>query len=202
MKTSAQPLPAAMFDDRVEAGCDEAGRGCLCGPVVAAAVILPHGYSNPLLTDSKKLTERQREEARVIIERDAVAWAVAECSAAEIDSINILNASIEAMHRALSALAVKPSHIIVDGNRFKPWADVEYHTVVKGDATYANIAAASIMAKTTRDRLMEKLHQTFPVYNWLKNKGYPTKDHREAISRYGACEHHRMTFRLLTSKTD
>lgn len=180
-----------------EAGCDEAGRGCLCGPVVAAAVILPPGYTHPLLIDSKKLSEKLREEARAIIERDALAWAVDECSPAEIDEINILNASIEAMHRALCGLSIKPGHIIVDGNRFKPWQDVEYKTVVKGDASYANIAAASILAKTTRDRLMEQLDRTFPEYHWLSNKGYPTADHRAAIAEHGPCEWHRMTFRLL-----
>lgn len=197
MKPVAAPLPSCMLDGVVEAGCDEAGRGCLCGPVVAAAVILPPGYSHPLLVDSKKLSEKKREEARAVIERDALAWAVAECSPAEIDSLNILNASIEAMHRALAALPVEPAHIIVDGNRFKPWRGVPYDTVVKGDATFANIAAASILAKTTRDRLMTELHRAFPVYNWLSNKGYPTKDHRAAIALHGPCEHHRMTFRLI-----
>lgn len=199
MKKSIAPLPACMHPGINEAGCDEAGRGCLCGPVVAAAVILPDGYSHPLLVDSKKLSESKREEARAIIERDALAWAVAECSPAEIDSLNILNASIEAMHRALSSLATTPGHVIVDGNRFKPWGEVPFTTVVKGDAKYACIAAASILAKTTRDRLMAELHKTFPQYNWLKNKGYPTADHRAAIAQWGPCQWHRTTFRLLPS---
>lgn len=197
MRTPATPLPACMHPGVNEAGCDEAGRGCLCGPVVAAAVILPEGYTHPLLIDSKKLSEARREEARAIIERDALAWAVGECSAAEIDDINILNASIEAMHRALAGLSVTPGHIIVDGNRFKPWREIPYTTVVKGDARYACIAAASILAKTTRDRLMAELDKTYPQYGWLKNKGYPTADHRAAIALHGATEWHRMTFRLI-----
>lgn len=197
MRTPATPLPACMHTGVNEAGCDEAGRGCLCGPVVAAAVILPEGYTHPLLIDSKKLSEARREEARAIIERDALAWAVGECSAAEIDEINILNASIEAMHRALAGLSVTPGHVIVDGNRFKPWGEIPYTTVVKGDARYACIAAASILAKTTRDRLMAELDKTYPQYGWLKNKGYPTADHRAAIALHGATEWHRMTFRLI-----
>ncbi len=196
-KTSAAPLPACMTAGVLEAGCDEAGRGCLAGPVVAAAVILPDGYSHPYLIDSKKLTEKRREEMREIIMRDALAWCVAECSAAEIDSINILNASIEAMHRALRGLALRPGAIIVDGNRFKPFEDIPAQTVVKGDAKFANIAAASILAKTTRDHIMTALHDTFPQYNWLKNKGYPTADHRAAIAASGPCEHHRMSFTLI-----
>lgn len=164
--------------------------------MVAAAVILPDGYSHPGLTDSKKLSEKRREEMREIIMRDAVAWAVAECSADEIDQINILNASIEAMHRALRALGVRPGAIVVDGNRFKPFDDIPHTTVVKGDATYANIAAASILAKTTRDRLMTELHDEFPVYNWSGNKGYPTADHRAAIAAHGPCRWHRKTFKM------
>ncbi len=180
-----------------EAGCDEAGRGCLAGPVVAAAVILPDGYSHPWLIDSKKLTEKRRNEMREIIIRDAVAWAVAECSPAEIDDINILNASIEAMHRALRGLSVRPGTIIVDGNRFKPFEDIPHTTVVKGDATYANIAAASILAKTTRDAIMTRLDAaTDGIYRWAVNKGYPTADHRAAIAANGPSEYHRMTFRL------
>ncbi len=196
-KTSAAPLPACMTAGVLEAGCDEAGRGCLAGPVVAAAVILPDGYSHPYLIDSKKLSEKRREEMREIIMRDALAWCVAECSPAEIDSINILNASIEAMHRALRGLAIRPGAIIVDGNRFKPFEDIPATTVVKGDAKFANIAAASILAKTTRDHIMTALHSTFPQYNWLKNKGYPTADHRAAIAAAGPCEHHRMSFTLI-----
>lgn len=186
-----------MHPGMLEAGCDEAGRGCLAGPVVAAAVILPDGYESPLLMDSKKLTEKRRMEAREIIIRDAVAWAVAECSPAEIDSINILNASIEAMHRALRALTVKPGHIIVDGNRFKPFGNTPYTTVVKGDATYANIAAASILAKTTRDMYMDRMHAEYPAYAWNENKGYPTAAHRAAIAQHGPSPLHRLTFALL-----
>lgn len=186
-----------MHPGMLEAGCDEAGRGCLAGPVVAATVILPDGYESPLLMDSKKLTEKRRMEAREIIIRDAVAWAVAECSPAEIDSINILNASIEAMHRALRALTVKPRHIIVDGNRFKPFGNTPYTTVVKGDATYANIAAASILAKTTRDMYMDRMHAEYPAYAWNENKGYPTAAHRAAIAQHGPSPLHRFTFALL-----
>lgn len=186
-----------MHPGMLEAGCDEAGRGCLAGPVVAAAVILPDGYESPLLMDSKKLTEKRRMEAREIIIRDAVAWAVAECSPVEIDSINILNASIEAMHRALRALTVKPGHIIVDGNRFKPFGNTPYTTVVKGDATYANIAAASILAKTTRDMYMDRMHAEYPAYAWNENKGYPTAAHRAAIAQHGPSPLHRLTFTLL-----
>lgn len=190
-------LPACMTPGVFEAGCDEAGRGCLAGPVVAAAVILPDGYAHPGLMDSKKLSEKRREQMREVIMRDAVAWAIAECSPEEIDDINILNASIEAMHRALRGLTVRPGAIVVDGNRFKPFEDIPHTTVVKGDATYANIAAASILAKTTRDRLMVELHAEFPVYNWVANKGYPTADHRAAIAAHGPCQWHRRSFRLV-----
>lgn len=179
----------------LEAGCDEAGRGCLAGPVCAAAVILPDGYYNPLINDSKKLTERQREALRPMIERDAVAWAVAWADNSEIDSINILNASILAMHRALDALTVRPGHIAVDGNRFRPYGDVPHITVVKGDATYGNIAAASILAKTHRDELMMQLAAEWPGYNWAVNKGYPTADHLEALRRLGPTPLHRLTFK-------
>lgn len=196
-KIKSQPLPSCLRLGVSEAGCDEAGRGCLAGPVVAAAVILPDGYSHPLLIDSKRLSERQRNEMRQIIMRDAVAWSIAECTPAEIDEINILNASIEAMHRALSALVVTPGHIVVDGNRFKPFGSIPYTTVVKGDNAYANIAAASILAKTTRDAIMEQLDEVFPHYAWRSNKGYPTSDHRNAIAQYGPSPHHRMTFTLL-----
>ncbi len=196
-KTLSAPLPSCMTAGIHEAGCDEAGRGCLSGPVVAAAVILPDGYSHPCLIDSKKLSEKRREEMRQIIMRDAVAWGVAECSAAEIDDINILNASIEAMHRALSKLTVRPGAIIVDGNRFKPYEDIPHTTVVKGDAKYANIAAASILAKTTRDHLMLELHRQYPMYNWDKNKGYPTAEHRAAIALYGPTVWHRASFTLV-----
>lgn len=190
-------LPSQIESGRLEAGCDEAGRGCLCGPVVAAAVILPAGYALPGLTDSKKLTETRREQLRQIIMRDAVAWAIAQCSPAEIDQINILNASIEAMHRALSQLKTAPEWIAVDGNRFKPFRDIPHATVVKGDAKYAHIAAASILAKTERDHIMAGLDAQFPQYRWAKNKGYPTADHRAAIAQFGTSPHHRLTFKLL-----
>lgn len=180
-----------------EAGCDEAGRGCLAGPVVAAAVILPDGFTHPLLRDSKKLTEAQRREARAVIETNAVAWAIGQCSPLEIDQINILNASIRAMHRALRGLGIRPGAIVVDGNRFKPFDDVPCTTVVKGDNTYANIAAASIMAKTERDSIMEQLSRDHPQYQWDQNKGYPTAAHRAAIAACGLTEHHRRSFRAL-----
>lgn len=196
MKASATILPARLNPAVIEAGCDEAGRGCLCGPVVAAAVILPAGYTHPGLTDSKKLSERQREAMREVIERDAIAWAVGECSATEIDEINILNASILAMHRALDALEVRPGAIVVDGNRFKPYADIPHQTIVKGDGKLGNIAAASILAKTHRDELMTALAAEYPGYDWEINKGYPTKAHREAIKRLGLTPMHRMTFRV------
>ncbi len=197
MRKAPEPLPTCLEAGRLEAGCDEAGRGCLAGPVVAAAVILPDGYSHPWLIDSKKLTEHRREEMREIVMRDAVAWAVGICSPQEIDEINILNASIEAMHRALRGLAVRPGAIIVDGNRFKLFEDIRHTTVVKGDAKFANIAAASIMAKTTRDAIMARLDAEYPAYGWAVNKGYPTAAHRAAIAAAGPCLHHRRSFRLL-----
>lgn len=190
-------LPNCFTTGLLEAGCDEAGRGCLAGPVVAAAVILPDDFHHPWLNDSKQLTEKRREALRPIIEQEAVAWAVAMCSPAEIDKINILNASIEAMHRALAALTVTPGQIIVDGNRFKPFCDIPWKTFVKGDGRFGNIAAASILAKTHRDELMRRLADEFPGYQWEVNKGYPTKAHREAIALLGATPHHRLTFRLL-----
>lgn len=195
-KTKQTVLPACLTPGVMEAGCDEAGRGCLAGPVVAAAVILPDGYELAGLTDSKKLSEKRRNELREIIMRDAVAWAVAQCSPAEIDSINILNASIEAMHRALAALPVRPGAIAVDGNRFKPFGDIPHTTVVKGDGKLANIAAASILAKTARDAIMTQLAAQYPAYGWEANKGYPTADHREAIAAHGQTPEHRITFRL------
>ncbi|MBD5360502.1 MAG: ribonuclease HII [Bacteroides sp.] len=191
-------LPPSLQSDFIEAGCDEAGRGCLAGPVFAAAVILPPDFSHPYLNDSKALTERRRDEMREIIEREAVCWAVASCSAAEIDEINILRASILAMHRALDALDVTPEMVIVDGNRFAPWrAGVEWHTIVKGDAKFGNIAAASILAKTHRDEFIARAAKDFPQYGWEKNKAYPTAEHRRAIALHGPCELHRKTFRLL-----
>lgn len=181
----------------LEAGCDEAGRGCLAGAVYAAAVILPVGYEHPLLNDSKQLSEKQRYALRPVIERDAIAWAVARVEPQEIDRINILNASILAMHRAIEQLGIAPQHLIVDGNRFKPYRDIPYDCVVKGDGKYLSIAAASVLAKTYRDDYMMQLHDLYPQYGWDKNKGYPTRDHREAIARYGATPCHRMSFRLL-----
>lgn len=183
-------------EGHIEAGCDEAGRGCLSGPVVAAAVILPEGFKHPLLNDSKQLTERQRDMLRPIIEKESLAYGVGIVSQKEIDEINILNASILAMHRALDKLALTPQHILVDGNRFKPYNDIPHTTVVKGDGKYMSIAAASVLAKTYRDEIMYSLDKEFPQYNWKKNKGYPTKDHRAAIAEHGASIHHRMTFKL------
>ncbi len=179
-----------------EAGCDEAGRGCLAGSVYAAAVILPPDYANAQLNDSKKLTERQRYALREVIMRDAVAWAVGVVTPEEIDKINILNASILAMHRALDQLSVRPQAIIVDGNRFKPYQGLPHATIVKGDGKYLSIAAASILAKTFRDDYMNGLAEEFPQYDWLSNKGYPTKKHREAIRLHGVTPYHRMTFNL------
>lgn len=194
-------LPTSFQTEFIEAGCDEAGRGCLAGPVFAAAVILPPGYSHPLLHDSKALTERQREEMRVNIERDALAWSVASCSAKEIDEINILRASILAMHRALDSLSITPELIAVDGNRFTPWRlGVPYTTVVKGDAKFANIAAASILAKTHRDEWITRAAADFPMYGWEQNKAYPTASHRNAIAIHGPSPLHRKTFRLLPEK--
>lgn len=197
MKSLHNPLPPCFEPGCLEAGTDEAGRGCLAGPVFAAAVILPDGFSHPWLNDSKQLTPQRRMELRPIIMEKAVAWAVASCSPAEIDSMNILNASIEAMHRALSALKVKPGAVIVDGNRFRQWADVPCRTFVKGDGRFANIAAASVLAKTERDLYMEALAVEYPAYGWEINKGYPTAAHREAIRLHGPTLHHRMSFRLL-----
>lgn len=188
-------LPTSTTPFVLEAGCDEAGRGCLAGPVCAAAVILPDGWTHPLLNDSKKLTERQRDLLRPVIEAEAVAWAVGWCSNEEIDSINILNASILAMHRALDGLDVTPGQIVVDGNRFKPYRDIPAQTIVKGDGKLGNIAAASILAKTHRDELMKRLAAGYPLYNWEVNKGYPTRDHREAIALHGLTPLHRVTFR-------
>ena len=179
-----------------EAGCDEAGRGCLAGPVYAAAVILPPDFQNELLNDSKQLTEHQRYLLQPIIEKEAVAWAVGVVSAEEIDKINILNASFLAMHRALDQLKVRPEHIIVDGNRFKPYHEVPHVTIVKGDGKYLSIAAASILAKTYRDDYMNAIDAEFPVYGWKKNKGYPTKAHRSALAKYGSSPHHRMSYNL------
>lgn len=180
----------------VEAGCDEAGRGCLAGPVFAAAVILKKDFSHPLLNDSKQISEKQRYEARPIIESEALAWAVGQCSPAEIDRINILNASYLAMHRAVEKLSQKPEMLLIDGNRFKPYLDIPYQCIIKGDGKIASIAAASILAKTYRDDYMLKLAETYPQYDWTSNKGYPTQKHRLAIQEHGPSPHHRKTFRV------
>ena len=181
----------------IEAGCDEAGRGCLAGSVYAAAVILPPDYQNPDLNDSKKLTDKKRKALREQIERDAVAWAVGIVTPDEIDKINILNASILAMHRALDQLKVRPEAVIVDGNRFKPYQNLPYTTIVKGDGKYLAIAAASILAKTYRDEYMDALAEEYPQYDWKSNKGYPTKKHRAAIKQFGVTPYHRMSYNLL-----
>lgn len=180
-----------------EAGTDEAGRGCLSGPVVAAAVILSPDFEHKLLNDSKQLTEKQREYLRPVIEKEALAYGVAFIGQVEIDKINILNASILAMQRSLDQLYPAPEFIIIDGNRFKDYRKIPHQTIVKGDSKYLSIAAASILAKTYRDEYMQKIHKEFPAYNWAKNKGYPTKEHREAIRKFGATPHHRKTFKLL-----
>jgi ribonuclease HII len=190
-------LESHYYEGKIEAGCDEAGRGCLAGSVYAAAVILPEDYQNDLLNDSKQLTERRRYQLREIIERDAVAWAVGIVTPEEIDKINILNASILAMHRALDQLKVRPEAVIVDGNRFKPYQKLPYTTIVKGDGKYLSIAAASILAKTYRDDYMNRLAEEYPQYDWRSNKGYPTKKHRDAIRQYGITPYHRRSYNLL-----
>ena len=196
-------LKSHFYEGKIEAGCDEAGRGCLAGSVYAAAVILPPDYQNELLNDSKQLTEKRRYQLREIIQRDAVAWAVGIVTPEEIDKINILNASILAMHRALDQLQVRPEAIIIDGNRFKPYKDpadgkaLPSTTIVKGDGKYLSIAAASILAKTYRDDYMNQLAEEYPQYDWLSNKGYPTKKHRDAIRQYGITPYHRKSYNLL-----
>ena len=180
-----------------EAGTDEAGRGCLAGPVTAAAIILPTGFSNNVLNDSKQLSETKREFLRPLLEKEAVSFSVCHVFQDEIDKINILNASILAMHRALDAMLESPSFILVDGNRFKPYSSIPHECIVKGDGKYMSIAAASILAKTYRDEYMSKIHEEFPMYQWNKNKGYPTKEHREAIKKYGLTKYHRKSFRQL-----
>lgn len=184
-------------DFSLEAGCDEAGRGCLAGPVVAAAVILPSDFSHDLLNDSKKMTEKHRDLLRPIIESAALAWAVSFVDPREIEEINIRNASFLGMHRALDQLKLRPEFIAIDGNAFNPYPNIPHACAIKGDGRFMNIAAASVLAKTHRDEWMMKLHQEFPHYCWNKNKGYPTKDHREAIKKSGPCVHHRMTFTLV-----
>lgn len=181
----------------IEAGCDEAGRGCLAGPVFAAAVILPADFENELLNDSKKLTEKQRYQLRPIVEEQALAWAVVAVDNKEIDEVNILNASFLAMNRAVEKLATVPEHLLIDGNRFRTKCKIPYTCMIKGDGRFYSIAAASILAKTYRDDYMAEIHQEFPYYDWQKNKGYPTKKHRAGIKEHGPCKYHRMSFRLL-----
>ena len=180
----------------LEAGCDEAGRGCLAGPVFAAAVILPKDFFHPLLNDSKQLTEEQRNQLRPVIERVAIGYAVANLCNRQIDKINILQASFKSMHIAVKQLKVKPQLLLIDGNRFKTYKKIPHHCIIKGDSIYASIAAASILAKTYRDDYMKELHQKFPLYNWVQNKGYATKEHQAALNKYGPCKFHRNSFRL------
>lgn len=189
-----------LHEQLIEAGCDEAGRGCLCGPVVAAAVILPDGFYHPLLNDSKKLTDKQREKLRPIIEDQAISWAVGTVDNLEIDQINILQASILAMHKAVAQLTLLPQHLLIDGNRFKPYPNIPHTCVIKGDGKYMSIAAASILAKTHRDEMMFTAHAQYPHYSWNKNMGYPTAKHREAIAMHGTTPLHRMSFKLLPDK--
>ena len=186
-----------LHKDLIEAGCDEAGRGCLAGAVYAAAVILPKDFENEELNDSKQLTEKQRYKLREVIEQNALAWAVGVVSPEEIDKINILNASFLAMHRAINNLKIRPEFLLIDGNRFNKYEDIPHQTIIKGDGKYLSIAAASILAKTYRDDYMNKLDKEYPQYDWKKNKGYPTKKHRQAIQEYGVTPYHRMTYNLL-----
>jgi ribonuclease HII len=184
-----------------EAGCDEAGRGCIAGPVCAAAVILPHDFFHPLLNDSKQLSEENRYLLRPVIEKHAIAFSVAFVDHLQIDKINILQASFLAMHKAIGKLDRKPTFLLIDGNRFKAYADIPHACIIKGDGKYQSIAAASILAKTKRDEIMDSLHELYPEYNWKQNKGYPTIEHRLAIEKHGPSPHHRMTFRLLADKS-
>lgn len=181
----------------IEAGCDEAGRGCIAGPVFAAAVILPPKFNNPVLDDSKKLSARKRQQLRILIEQEALAWGTGVVYEKEIDQINILNASFQSMHRALDKLAMLPTHLLIDGNRFNAYGRIPHSCIVKGDGIYASIAAASILAKTHRDEYMETLHQEYPLYGWNTNMGYPTREHRQAVHKYGPTPYHRRSFNLL-----
>ena len=190
-------LQASYQDELIEAGCDEAGRGCLAGPVVAGAVILPKNFFHPLLNDSKQLTENERELLAPIIKAAAIDWKIGICDNHEIDAINILKASFKAMHKAVDQMKKKPGLLLIDGNRFYKYPRIPHICIVKGDARFMSIAAASVLAKTYRDDLMHQLHTEFPVYNWQQNKGYPTKDHRRAIAQFGSTNYHRKTFRLL-----
>jgi ribonuclease HII len=195
-------LLANYQEDLIEAGCDEAGRGCYAGPVFAAAVILPKEFYHPLLNDSKKVTEKNRLILKDIIEENAIAWAVAKVDHIEIDKINILKASIKAMHLAIKDLKIVPEYLVIDGNRFQKYQQIPYQCIIKGDGKFANIAAASILAKTHRDAYMKKLHKKFPVYNWVNNKGYGTLDHRNAIAEFGLCKYHRKSFSILPKGKD
>lgn len=195
-------LLSSFTSDLIEAGCDEAGRGCLAGPVVAAAVILPKGYQHELLNDSKQLKKEVRDGLRFEIERDAIAWAVGEVSHEEIDIINILNASFQAMHRALDKLHLVPHLLLIDGNRFNPYGKIKHECVIKGDATYLSIAAASVLAKTYRDDLMQNLAKQFPGYGWETNVGYPTMQHRDGIRQLGITPYHRRSFTLLPAQLE
>lgn len=192
----AEPLAAYFKKGVIEAGCDEAGRGCLAGPVVAAAVILPESFEHPFLNDSKQLSEKQRNELRPIIEKEALAWAVEMVANEEIDKVNILNASFLAMNRAIQKLKIKPQHLLIDGNRFRPQTNIPFTCMIKGDGRFLSIAAASVLAKTWRDEYMEKIHAEFECYGWGRNKGYATKFHREAIAINGISKYHRLSFRL------
>ncbi len=202
MKKIKKDNPLSLFMHRgvIEAGCDEAGRGCLSGPVFAAAVILPANFRCDALNDSKQLSEKTRMELRAIIEKEAISFAVTQCTPHEIDEVNILWASVEAMHRAIAMLKTTPQHILVDGNRFKPYKNIPHTCVVKGDSKYMSIAAASVLAKTYRDEHMKNLHLEFPNYGWDKNKGYPTRVHREGIAKWGITPYHRKSFNLIQNK--
>ena len=189
-------LQTALTDDLIEAGCDEAGRGCLAGPVFASAVILPKTFSNPLLNDSKKLNAKQRTYLREVIENEAIEWAIGQLDQTVIDEINILNASIKSMHLAVDQFNIRPQLLLIDGNRFKPYKNIQHRCFVKGDGKFASIAAASILAKTYRDEFMEKIHLEYPQYDWNKNKGYPTKAHKLAIANFGITLYHRKSFKL------
>jgi ribonuclease HII len=195
-------LKSSFTKDKIEAGCDEVGRGCLAGPVVAAAVILPKKYKHKLLTDSKQLTKSERDSLEVDIKRDALAWAIAEVSNEEIDVINILNASFKAMHRAIDQLTTQPEFLLIDGNRFNPYENLPFQCIVKGDSKYLSIAAASVLAKTYRDELMSALHKQYPVYGWNTNVGYPTMEHRNGIRAFGITPYHRKSFQLLPAQLE
>ena len=195
---NSTPLLPYLFPDLIEAGCDEVGRGCLAGAVYAAAVILPKDFRNPLLTDSKQLTERQRNTLRPIIEQEAIAWAIGICSVKEIDTLNIAKASYEAMHRAIAQLSPPPEMLLIDGNRFSPYFGIPHQCIIKGDSKMLSIAAASVLAKVYRDDYMQRLHQDFPFYAWDESKGYPTKAHRKGIVQHGISEeYHRKSFKLI-----